>query len=503
MNTAAPSLPHEPASPPRTVTRMRAGTATPTRIRFLAGALAIVAASFLVTLGPASRLIDSDSLVPIFVSLEAWTPFYWGQDRFGMLIPWLAQPVRDSLWNLIVQGALSVAFLLAGTACVFARCGVRRPVTWALAFLALLLSIETGYLSLLLLTTNQSYGPALGLFGAAFYWCRPGARVPSVPAVVLMSLATWTNAGVALLVLAIGGCLLAVRAARPRAVPVLSGTVVALGAHRLIQAISPQPLVDVSHVRTVILADAPAQVAAFWAGAVRELGPVLWIAIALLWLAVLIPGRIRAVAVRERPWLLAAAAGSVLYGGAMAVLFDGQPRHATPVAAVLALAPLLLCARHLDRILPRIATGHALSFPAAGLAVAAAILLQTGVHTPAELRRHVITRVGGGHAVTLFARGVRVVTGEYWKVYPLVFATNLMHEAVGDGRPVLPVALRSEQLVDERRDQIRTGTAVAVVPSGDFFYWEHQTRLPPLGGEPIGYGDFTIWYALEPAEGKP
>src|SRR5205814_1965541 len=41
-------------------------------------------------------------------------PFYWGQDRFGMLLPLLAMPVRQPVLNMVVQGFLStVAVLLA------------------------------------------------------------------------------------------------------------------------------------------------------------------------------------------------------------------------------------------------------------------------------------------------------------------------------------------------------------------------------------------------------
>src|SRR5208283_6166450 len=36
-----------------------------------------------------------DSLVPVLTGLTVWTPFFWRQDRYGMLITLIALPVRD------------------------------------------------------------------------------------------------------------------------------------------------------------------------------------------------------------------------------------------------------------------------------------------------------------------------------------------------------------------------------------------------------------------------
>lgn len=47
--------------------------------------------------------ISSDSLIPALVSIDNYMPFYWAQNNYGMLLPWLAQPIRDYGWNLLVQ----------------------------------------------------------------------------------------------------------------------------------------------------------------------------------------------------------------------------------------------------------------------------------------------------------------------------------------------------------------------------------------------------------------
>jgi hypothetical protein len=46
---------------------------------------------------------DADSLLPVLISLDRYLPFYWGQDRYGMLVPLLASFVRDYQLNLFVQ----------------------------------------------------------------------------------------------------------------------------------------------------------------------------------------------------------------------------------------------------------------------------------------------------------------------------------------------------------------------------------------------------------------
>jgi hypothetical protein len=57
-------------------------------------------------------LHNADSILPVLVSIQRWTPFYWGQDRFGMLVPLLAIPFHNPLVNLMVQDWLMVAAAL-------------------------------------------------------------------------------------------------------------------------------------------------------------------------------------------------------------------------------------------------------------------------------------------------------------------------------------------------------------------------------------------------------
>src|SRR4051812_27030057 len=71
--------------------------------------LLCAAAALWIDLGTLHRLQHGDSLLPVLVSLQRWTPFFWEQDRYGMLIPLLARPVTNPLGNLLVQGFLNVS----------------------------------------------------------------------------------------------------------------------------------------------------------------------------------------------------------------------------------------------------------------------------------------------------------------------------------------------------------------------------------------------------------
>ncbi|MFI5178439.1 MAG: hypothetical protein ACHQO8_07750, partial [Vicinamibacterales bacterium] len=65
-------------------------------------------------LGTLHDFDHADSLLPVLVSTQRWTPFFWGQDRFGMLVPLLAMPLRHPLANLLAQGwMMTAAALLA------------------------------------------------------------------------------------------------------------------------------------------------------------------------------------------------------------------------------------------------------------------------------------------------------------------------------------------------------------------------------------------------------
>src|SRR6187402_3211306 len=117
------------------------------------GVAALAWVSYATSAGWPAQLHNADSLIPVFVSLEGWSLFFWGQDRFGMLLPLLTLPIRDGFWNLVVQNMLGTALLVAGIVATLTRCGTSVPSVRALAVLSLLLAWPAHDTPLLLLTS--------------------------------------------------------------------------------------------------------------------------------------------------------------------------------------------------------------------------------------------------------------------------------------------------------------------------------------------------------------
>ena len=129
-----------------------------------------------IDLGRHHRFENADSIIPILVSLQKWTLFYWEQRRFGMLIPLLAMPARSPLSNLLVQNALTIFAGLAAGLLLARHCvgGREWPlVGWLGNTLMLWLSPDDYRRRLL--GTSQPYGAALALASAGLLLARAPA----------------------------------------------------------------------------------------------------------------------------------------------------------------------------------------------------------------------------------------------------------------------------------------------------------------------------------------
>jgi hypothetical protein len=421
--------------------------------------LVFAALSFMVAIGWTLDLHNTDSLIPTLVSLDFWLPFYWGQDRFGMLLALVAIPVRDSFWNLIAQNALGVFLLLSGAYVAARKCAVRQPAIVALGLLSLALAWPADTTALLLLTTNQSYSPALGLYACAFgLLSRDSPWLTRAGAALLMVLGAWTNAGTGLLMLTV----LLVAAAMPRlrrdAIWLLTGVVLSLTVHVILQRVAPGVRLDTSHLTLVSPADLTALAVGFWSDAYQKfLGPAVWLTI---------PAGLIAVAIERRDptacqAVLAVFAGCIAYGFVMVALFGGTGRHIAPALPLLLGAILVAFARHLPA-----ASGKYAVAVLTGL-----VVLQSGADWPQAGKRRLVARLAEGHALVLYQEGVTAVTGDYWHAWPYAFALNMLHEGVSGTRPVLPVALRSEDFYLQRAQQITPGSMLVIVPASERSYW--------------------------------
>ena len=148
-----------------------------------------------IDMGSLHRLHHSDSMIPILVSLQAWTPFYWGQDRLGMLVPLLVWPVRSPFGNLLAQGFVNVFCVLAAFVLLarYVRRDASYPVLGAVGAAAFLVLAPPFYRFDLMMNHNFGIWLALGLAGLIAAESRAG-RVTGprlLVALVLILLAHW------------------------------------------------------------------------------------------------------------------------------------------------------------------------------------------------------------------------------------------------------------------------------------------------------------------------
>lgn len=412
-----------------------------------------------VALGGPARAHNSDSLIPILVSLEHWTPFFWGQDRFGMPLALAASPIRSGLWNLVAQNAASIALLVAGLHALLRRLQIAHAEVAALGTLLALLVWPSAAVPRVLLTTEQSYAPALGLIGFALAAVASSSRYGVAVAITTGVVATWLNAGVSLLVV----CVAAVACAWPRlrrpAAVMAAGALAGLALHRLLAEAMPH-VVDTTHVRVPPPEHVWPLLGSFWRRGYIELVGRGHLLVALAGAGCLAA----AASAQWRAGIVAVVAGSALYGSIMAVAFDGLPRHLAPVLAVLLAIGLARLLVHLPRL------GR--SAIAAGVV---AVLLAAWPRSPERLRGDLLARFEPEGTAVALRDGVAAVTGDYWTVWPVVFSAS--HLVPGPPRtPIVPVTLRSDVL--SRDVRFAPGTRVLAIPRGDLDHWRHMTGTP-------------------------
>src|SRR5215472_16322572 len=101
--------------------------------------LAAAASALLADFGRFHRIHHGDTVLSALISLYHWTPFYWVQNRFGLLIPLLAIPFRNPFWNLIFQCGVSL-FAGLGALMLLVRY-VAADSDWPLAALIAALAV--------------------------------------------------------------------------------------------------------------------------------------------------------------------------------------------------------------------------------------------------------------------------------------------------------------------------------------------------------------------------
>ena len=164
------------------------------------GLLEACAASFCIGLGFFVALssyhsdLNADTLIVYFNSLIRWRPYFWGQDRYGMLIPALATGFQSPLANAIVQNALHVACSIAAWFAM-ARLCFGRTRWFEIGLLAVAVQFASSGLGDLMnfLTPWQLYAPALPLALGALVLSSSRSWI----ALCLLCVAEWCNFAIA------------------------------------------------------------------------------------------------------------------------------------------------------------------------------------------------------------------------------------------------------------------------------------------------------------------
>jgi len=401
----------------------------------------------------------ADSIVPILVSLQRWTPFFWQQDRFGMLVPLLVMPVHDPLANLVVQGWLmATAALLAPF--LVARLLVDDPRDWFVAgaltnILLLLLPRPDVQFDWLVV---QPYALSTALGTAGLILSEKSGRT-ALAATLLMVLAHWVNLSVIVLVAPLA--LLRRRSAtRPIAI-----TISGFGVGAALTRLSPY------HTTTAVLpvAEWPHGWYELLANATQSFPHRAALAVVTILgaMATVIVWRrsrrdVRDSIARQR----LAAAGTALIVGATYWLVAGVsrwvqlniylPRYIYP--------SVLMCGVAFGIVVTALVRNQSRSVTlGAALSLCVLTLFNYGVPSRARLRATLDSRLG---ALTpdVITSGATVIGGNYWVIWPAVFHANLMTHRQR-GRAVYGLTYRSAPTDDQW--QSSPADIVIAAPAGD------------------------------------
>jgi hypothetical protein len=457
--------------------------------------IAVVAAAALVDLGHLHRFEWGDSIVPVLVSLQRWTPFYWEQERYGMLVPLLAAPIRDPLWNLLLQRLLLTAAGL-GAVVLVARhvlAGRDWPLAGALAVAGLLAAAPPTWL--FEYCFDQPYGLSLALAAGGLAVAEPGpggrGRWPRLAlGAVLVVLGHWVNAATGILLVALAAARAVVdrlegappRAVRERFVRDVGLLVLGLAAGQALMRLAPPSAgpfrVDPSPLPIAAL---PGAWARLLGNAWRESGrwPAVLAATAGAGVALLALRPARAhlpAAVGRAAALVAAAVAWALFAGSLRWVQSNFShwRYLAPSAVLVQLAAASLLGEALAR-LRRTARPAALA--ALGLVPVAA--LASGAPSLARARAD-LDAATGRLTPDLLAAGCDVVAGSYWTVWPAVWHATLARHARGDDRPIHGVAHRAGPTLPAWRGRPGVVVCCAAGEEPHAQRWLRELGLAPM-----------------------
>ena len=405
---------------------------------------ALVAAAALLDLGTLHRLEHGDSIVPVLVSLQRWTPLYWDQERYGMLVPLLALPVRDPLWNLLLQRGLMIFAGLAAVVLLARHLLAERdwPLVGAVAAATLVLAAPEAWRFEYL--GDQPYGVSLALALAGLAFAEPAAggarrsRRRLAAGLLLVLLAHWVNPATGVLL----GLLALARALEDwfttddrglvRTRLLVDAGLLSLGLLAGQLSIALYPAITGQPLRLTVgflpVARWPAAWSTMVARAWGEAGGWGWAllagsALAAALMALPSSRSFRRDALVRAVTLAAAAVAYAAFVGVLAWVAENHhhPRYLAPAAVLLHLAVASLLAEPLARAVR--ASRPALA--AALLALPLAALAVGGAPSLARVRGD-LDAVAGRFTEDVLAARCQLVAGDYWSVWPAVWHAALV-----------------------------------------------------------------------------
>ena len=397
--------------------------------------LLVAAIATWIDLSRIHALQGADSFIPILVSLQRWTPFFWGQDRFGMLVPLIAMPLQNPLANLLVQSWLMLAATLLAPF-LMARWLAGPASGWFLAgtltnALLLLIARPEAQFDWLVV---QPYALSITLGTAGLLAAEHTSIAATAAALILMLLAHWVNLGVA-------AALIPLVLFRGRLV--LRSMLVAVAG-----AAGGIALVSLASTRTTTNLIPVAEWPNAWLQLLgKVLTPFLYPAFVVVIAIAAASGVIFLWARAERRDAARPASIAVL-GAAAYSLFIGTsrwvqmnqyfPRYVYPSILLCTVAAAIVATalvRHRSKLVTAlivgvlaIATGAGYGRPSLG-GVRSTLDQHFGTMTP-----------------DVIANGARVIGGNYWTVWPAVFHANLtVYRQAGEHRPIYGLTFRSSE----------------------------------------------------------
>lgn len=485
--------------------------------------LAITLSAVYLNLSALQLRHHADSLILPLMSTMKWSPFYWGQNRYGALLPLIASPIHNPVTNLLFQQFVNE---LCGIAVFFLMpywLGFRRAALTAGAVSAALFltCLDARLVTELLISQPYAVSLFLLLTGLIAAGARPGAHRPPWLRVglfgagaVLLFACFWVSLG--LFPLAFGLCGLRIvfdRSYRGRGVRVGGILLVSLGLNLWAAQAYPVRSPETFGVRLSSLPHNAGKV-------IHAIGDSLTSVSHWIMPAILIAGIIAIVLARRagRTRLLTAGcivAGAVsgylcfLAASSWVALNLYNPRYALPGLVFIAVIPGLLTSGGLRLLLRRKWMRRAAAVVAVGLLFTSLRVVYPPVSAADRDARW--DDEFGMYTRAIMSNGVAVVYGDFRDVWPAVFHVNTLRRTRGDTNLLYGVTDRSEDTRERWLPLLRSGALAGRLdnsrwpkePANEKYRRQAAMAAPLVFVEERRSGSVVLGRFMNPAGGNP